>query len=58
MSRPATTRHSNYFASAYTSGALSAPATSNGLFLYGATGFPTSSYNASNYWVDVVFQPV
>ncbi|WP_211240771.1 DUF4082 domain-containing protein [Hamadaea tsunoensis] len=49
---------SNYFASAYTSGALSAPATSNGLFLYGATGFPTSSYNASNYWVDVVFQPV
>ena len=22
--------------------------------LYGAGGFPTLSYNASNYWVDVV----
>jgi hypothetical protein len=30
----------------------------NGLYRYGATtAFPTSSYNASNYWVDVVFVP-
>lgn len=26
----------------------------NGLYRYGASGFPTSSYNATNYWVDVV----
>jgi methionine-rich copper-binding protein CopC len=30
----------------------------NGVYRYGAGGgFPTSSYNASNYWVDVVWQP-
>jgi hypothetical protein len=27
----------------------------NGVYQYGSTGFPTSSFNASNYWVDVVF---
>lgn len=27
----------------------------NGLYKYGATGFPTSTWNASNYWVDAVF---
>lgn len=27
----------------------------NGLFVYGSGGFPTGSYRASNYWVDVVF---
>jgi hypothetical protein len=28
----------------------------NGVYLYGASGgFPTSSYNATNYWVDVVY---
>jgi hypothetical protein len=27
----------------------------NGVFKYGASGFPTSSYNATNYWIDVVF---
>jgi len=27
----------------------------NGVFHYGATAFPTDSYNSSNYWVDVVF---
>ena len=25
------------------------------MFQYGASGFPTGSYNATNYWVDVVF---
>ena len=29
----------------------------NGVYLYGYTGFPTASWNASNYWVDVVFTP-
>ena len=28
---------------------------SNGVYKYGATGFPTSSYQSSNYYVDVVF---
>jgi hypothetical protein len=27
----------------------------NGVYVYGPSAFPTSSYNASNYWVDVVF---
>jgi hypothetical protein len=30
----------------------------NGVFRYGTTAFPTSSYNSSNYWVDVVFVPI
>lgn len=29
----------------------------NGVFRYGASGYPQSSANASNYWVDVVFMP-
>ncbi|MEU4445513.1 N,N-dimethylformamidase beta subunit family domain-containing protein [Actinosynnema sp. NPDC050801] len=42
-------------------GAIRAPANGtdgpNGLYRYGAGGgFPTSSYNASNYWVDVVYR--
>ena len=28
---------------------------SNGVYRYGASGFPTQTFNASNYWVDVVF---
>jgi hypothetical protein len=49
-----------YFASASTAGGpLSALASGsdgpNGLYRYGASGFPTSSYNSTNYWVDVVF---
>jgi len=28
---------------------------SNGVFAYGSGGFPSSSYNSGNYWVDVVF---
>ncbi len=27
----------------------------NGVYRYGATGFPNSTYQSSNYWVDVVF---
>jgi hypothetical protein len=30
----------------------------NGVYKYGAEGFPTHSFNASNYWVDVVFATV
>ena len=30
---------------------------SNGVFRYGSTGFPTNTYNAANYYVDVLFQP-
>lgn len=54
----------NGLASAVTSGPLTALASAgsgsagNGLYVYGKDAFPTSSYNASNYWVDVVFTPV
>jgi methionine-rich copper-binding protein CopC len=27
----------------------------NGVYRYGASGFPTSTFNSANYWVDVVF---
>jgi hypothetical protein len=27
----------------------------NGVYRYGASGFPSQSYNATNYWVDAVF---
>jgi hypothetical protein len=51
----------NYFAAARTSGPLTAPASGssggNGVYAYGgATAFPNQSFNATNYWVDVVFQ--
>lgn len=47
---------SNYFASAKTNGPLTARATNNGLYAYGASGgFPQNSWGASNYFVDVVF---
>jgi hypothetical protein len=30
----------------------------NGVYLYGGSNlFPNQTWNASNYWVDVVFQP-
>ena len=51
------------FATAITNGPLIAPASSgvtpgNGLYGYGnAAGFPNSSYGASNYSVDVLFNP-
>jgi hypothetical protein len=47
----------NFFDNTYTNGPLSAPGGSNGVFLYGADGFPDSSYNSSNYWVDTLFVP-
>src|SRR3954453_12227999 len=50
----------NYFASAATTrGPLTALANgtdgANGVYRYGASGFPSSSYRSSNYWVDTVF---
>jgi len=51
----------NYFASSsVTNGPLTAPSNSaaggNGVYVYGTSGgFPTHSYQSSNYWVDVVF---
>jgi len=46
----------SYFTTARTNGPLTAPASVNGLYTYGTSNLlPTSSYSASNYWVDVVF---
>lgn len=48
-----------YFATSFVSGPLEAVATGvsggNGVYRYGASGFPTVSFNDTNYWVDVVF---
>ena len=52
--------------SAVTNGAadgavVSASAGGNGVYAYGGTStagiFPTNTFNASNYWADVVFRP-
>jgi len=54
----------NYFGSSgVDSGVLHAPSDAagggNGVYAYGPTGgFPNSSFGATNYWVDVVFQNV
>ena len=40
---------------AVTSGPLTAPADSNGVYVYGATAYPTQTYQGSNYLADVVF---
>ncbi|GJD66985.1 hypothetical protein MPEAHAMD_7184 [Methylobacterium frigidaeris] len=53
---------SNYFASAVTSGPLTAPTSDasggNGVYAYSSSSlFPTNSFQRSNYWVDVVFNP-
>ena len=48
----------NYFTAPTTRGPLTALQNgtdgTNGVYRYGASGFPTSSYRSSNYWVDVV----
>ncbi|MGO7704555.1 DUF4082 domain-containing protein, partial [Rhizobium ruizarguesonis] len=39
-----------------TSGPLTAPASGNGVYTYGsAILYPTSTYQSTNYWVDVMF---
>src|SRR5262245_12365834 len=52
---------SAYFAADRVNGPLTAPASAgvggNGVFAYGAaSSFPGNSFNATNYWVDVVFE--
>ena len=52
----------NYFDKQYRSGPLHAPASAitsggNGVFHYGASAFPNRTFHASNYWVDLVFEP-
>lgn len=50
-----------FFTTSYSNGALTAPSTSisggNGVYAYGSGNeFPTASYNAANYWVDVLYE--
>ncbi|MDR7309239.1 hypothetical protein J2S40_000297 [Nocardioides luteus] len=46
-----------FFSTAWTSGDLSAPATTAGRYRYGAGGgFPENSFGQTNYFVDVVFE--
>lgn len=46
----------DFFATPWNNPPLSTPATAvNGVYRYGASGFPTSSYRSSNYWVDPLF---
>ena len=40
--------------STFTSGSLQVPA-NGGIYLYGTGGFPTQTYQTSNYWVEPVF---
>jgi len=51
--------NSNYFTSGVSSGSLYAfnntESGGNGVYLYGAGGFPVNTYQSSNYWVDVLF---
>ena len=48
----------NYFTAARVNGPLTAPAANNGVYTYGTGNlFPTSTFAASNYWVDVIFNP-
>jgi hypothetical protein len=52
----------NLFGSALTNGPLTAPSSStsggNGVYAYGSSSlFPTNSFNATSYGVDVLFRP-
>jgi hypothetical protein len=46
----------SYFTSPFTSGPLHVAA-NGGVYRYGSGGFPKNTYQASNYWVDVLFAP-
>lgn len=51
---------SGFFAASYTDpfGELVAPSGQNGVYAYNsAVVFPTQTYQASNYWTDVLFKP-
>jgi glucose/arabinose dehydrogenase/endonuclease YncB( thermonuclease family) len=49
----------NTFAASVDRGPLHALASAgsggNGVYMYGSSAFPTNTFNATNYWVDVVF---
>lgn len=46
------------FASAFDNPPLHALASANGVYAYSGTSvFPTSTWNSTNYWVDVLFAP-
>jgi hypothetical protein len=52
----------SFFNDAVTTGPLTAPSSSpsagNGVYAYGTSGtFPGSTYNSTNYWVDLAFLP-
>jgi chitodextrinase len=51
--------NTNYFTAAVTSGPLTAlsnaEAGGNGVYQYGSGGFPTNTFQSTNYWVDVLF---
>ena len=48
----------DYFTSNVTSGPLTALANGNGVYTYSSnSAFPTSTFSAENYWVDVMFNP-
>ena len=48
----------NYFATAGVDNApLHAPSVTNGVYAYGASSvFPSQTWKACNYWVDVIFK--
>jgi hypothetical protein len=47
---------SGFFNAPYAAGLLNAPAGANGVYAYSPWSvFPSSSYNSTNYWVDVIF---
>lgn len=49
---------SNYFTAPVTNGPLSTASGANGVYAYGpTTRFPNATYNNTNYWVDVLFEP-
>lgn len=49
---------SRYFSTSKVSGPLTAAGPANGFYRYGLTGgFPTASFNSTNYFVDMVFTP-
>jgi hypothetical protein len=45
----------SYFTTTLASGAITVPNTQNGVYVYGASAFPSSTYAASNYWVDPLY---
>jgi hypothetical protein len=51
----------NFFANTYTNGPITAPSSASaggdGVYAYGSSAsFPSSTYNVTNYWVDVLLQ--